>query len=104
MRKIQDGRCFDEEYSMSNSNSSTSATATATATAKVHAKGSAKETSSSSANSMSEALKLEIPKRVKYHLRLHNDDVHTYDEVIAIVLPITAKNFLKQIQLMEFLM
>ena len=63
MRKIQDGRCFDEEYSMSNSNSSTSTTATATA--KVHAKGSAKETSSSSANSMSEALKLEIPKRVK---------------------------------------
>ena len=81
IRKIQDGRCFDEEYSMSGNSSTTNTTTSAAA--KSPTKTSVKGTSSSCANSMSEAMKLEMPNnRVKYHLRLHNDDVHTYDEVI----------------------
>ncbi len=55
LRKIKDGRAFDEEYVMSDKQPS--------------------------AKTISEATKLEFPNRFKLHLRLHNDDIHTYDEV-----------------------
>jgi hypothetical protein len=56
IRKITDGRAFDEEYALS--------------------------TQSSSAATITEAISLPFPARFNLHLRLHNDDVHTYDEVI----------------------
>ena len=56
LRKVKDGRPFDEEYVMSGE----------------------KETT---AKSLSEAMKLDFPSRFKLHLRLHNDDIHTYEEV-----------------------
>ncbi len=56
IRRLKDGKSYDEEYVMS--------------------------IKSSCANSISEAMDLEFPNRFKLHLRLHNDDIHTYDEVI----------------------
>lgn len=55
-RRLRDGWSHDEEYVMSSK--------------------------PSCANSISDAMKLEFPQRFKLQLRLHNDDVHTYDEVI----------------------
>ena len=55
MRRIGDGRQFDEEYVMSERKLS--------------------------AKSISEAMNLEFPSGFKLQLRLHNDDIHTYDEV-----------------------
>ena len=56
IRKITDRRAFDEEYVLS--------------------------TKKSSASTIGEAIQLPFPARFNLHLRLHNDDVHTYDEVI----------------------
>lgn len=56
IRKITDGRAFDEEYALA--------------------------TKKSSASTIAEAMQLPFPARFNLHLRLHNDDVHTYDEVI----------------------
>jgi hypothetical protein len=55
-RKVHDGRAFDEEYVMSSKKSG--------------------------ATSISDAVEMEFPNRFKLHLRVHNDDVHNYDEVI----------------------
>lgn len=55
LRRIRDNRPFDEEYVMNERKAS--------------------------AKSISEAMNLEFPNRFKLHLRLHNDDIHTYDEV-----------------------
>ncbi len=56
VRRIHDGCSVDEEYVLNNK--------------------------MPSAKSVGEAMDLEFPNRFKLHLRLHNDDVHTYDEVI----------------------
>ncbi len=56
MRRIYDGCAVDEEYTFSSKRWS--------------------------ANSVGEAMKLLFPNRFRLQLRLHNDDVHTYDEVI----------------------
>ena len=56
IRRIHDGRSVDEEYVLS-----------------------AKR---SSAATVGDAMTLACPNRFRLHLRLHNDDVHTYDEVI----------------------
>jgi len=56
IRKIRDGHAFDEECVLS--------------------------ANRSCANTIGDAMNLEFPKKFKLQLRLHNDDVHTYDEVI----------------------
>jgi hypothetical protein len=55
-RKLRDGCAVDEEYVL--------------------------KTKSPCAYSVGDAMKLELPSRTQLHLRLHNDDVHTYEEVI----------------------
>ncbi len=56
MRRIHDGCAVDEEYILSSKRWC--------------------------ANSVGEAMKHLFPARFRLQLRLHNDDVHTYDEVI----------------------
>jgi hypothetical protein len=56
LRKIHDGNSVDEEYVLSNEKSCVA--------------------------TVGQAMKLPCPSRFRLHLRLHNDDVHTFDEVI----------------------
>ena len=59
-RRIHDGRSVDEEYFLGEK---------------------------SCVATVGEAIKLPSPNRFRLHLRLHNDDVHTYDEVIEALWP-----------------
>jgi len=55
VRKIIDGRSFEEEYSLSSQRSC--------------------------AASISDAIQLDFPPRFNLSIRLHNDDIHTFEEV-----------------------
>ena len=58
LRKLSDGCAHEEEYVLHSN-------------------------PSCAGSSLSEAIKLPFPNRFKLQVRLHNDDVHTYDEVIT---------------------
>lgn len=67
IRRIHDGRSLEEEYAL--------------------------RTNRSCVTSIGDAMNLKFPNRFRLQLRLHNDDVHTFDEVISALYERNRRNY-----------